>query len=107
MQLYSHKKFTIQVEKATEDVTLHSMYGDFYVKAGELICTDETGNQYVITEKHLQDNYIPIKKISKTQTVKKSPFEEAYTQALMGFSGLDSNVESDEYINGQRELLKK
>jgi hypothetical protein len=92
-------------ERAEEDGYIE--YGESvqtYFK-GNMILTDEYGNQSVVTEETFYNNYTGVRKLYKSKTPRKSPFELAYAEQLVNFS-LENNVEDNEYINGTRELLK-
>lgn len=102
---YSNKKFLVQVERAETDGYLD--FGETvqpYFK-GNIIATDQYGNQSVMTESYFYANYEKVRKLQKTKTIRKSPFELAYAEQLSNFN-LDNNVESQEYIDGTLELTK-
>lgn len=104
---YASKRFLVQVERPEQEGEIHTIYGTLPVKPNDVLATDEFGVQFVMSEDYFKNNYVAVKKVEpKPRITQKSPFEEAYAQALMGFS-LESNVESDEYINGTKELIKE
>jgi hypothetical protein len=102
---YSNKKFLVQVERAETDGYLD--FGETvqpYFK-GNLIATDEYGNQSVLTESYFYENFIGVRKLRKTKTPRKSPFEAAYAQQLVEFGSLPNQEEDQDYIKGTQALV--
>jgi hypothetical protein len=105
---YSHKKFLVQVEIAETDGYLD--FGETvqpYFK-GNLIATDEHGNQSILPENYFQDHYISVQKVESKPKKKKMSIEaqEAFMNGLMEYGSLPNNVECEDYIKGQMELSK-
>lgn len=72
---------------------------------GEIITTDEFGKQQVVTEDEFYSEYVGVRKLKKTRTKSKSPFELAYIEQLANFK-LESNEESQDYINSMKSLVQ-
>lgn len=71
---------------------------------GNIIITDELGNKREINDKDFYDDYVVVRKLRKTKTIRQSsPFEIAYAEQLANFS-LDNNVEDEQYITGTKNL---
>jgi hypothetical protein len=82
---YASKRFLVQVERPEQEGEIITQYGSIPVKPTDIVATDEFGIQFVMTDRHFHENYIPVRKLEKTKTSRKSPFEmaeleEAYKQ---------------------------
>jgi hypothetical protein len=82
---YSSKRFLVQVERPEQEGEIHTIYGTLPVKPTDILATDEFGTQFIMSDQYFSDNYVPVKKVNKTKTPRKSPFEmaeieEAYKQ---------------------------
>jgi hypothetical protein len=98
---FSNKRFLVQAERAEEDGFID--YGEsvqpYFV--GNIILKDEFGCQSVVTEQYFYDNYVGVRKLYKSKTPRKSPFElqamaEGY--ATMGELVKQSNENNEDYI---------
>lgn len=110
MQYFAHRQFLVQVEKAESDGWLETIEGIHPITKGSYIATNELGHKFVVNEKFFLDSYVPVNKVEPKQhrKPKMSPFEqEAFIKGLMEQSSMPSQFESDDYINGQRELIKE
>lgn len=68
---------------------------------GDVIIKDQSGELIFMGEKAFKENYIPIKKVERTRTKRKSPFElAAITEgySTMGELVKQSNEEDQNYI---------
>lgn len=89
-QPYVKKKNIISFTRATENTHIHLADGQsFPVLEGELIATDQQGNQFVELEKNL-DDYVPV-------VEKKSSLYESMAQGYMEMG--DINREISEAFN--------
>jgi hypothetical protein len=102
---YVHMGDLLSVNRVEEDGTLLTQSSEVPVKTGDIIITNEFGNSSVVPEDTFYKFYKPVRKVRKSRKPTTSPFEEAYAKQLMEFS-LDSNIESDEYITGTRDLIQ-
>lgn len=100
MQYFAHRKHLVHIEKAEMDGFLHTIDGIQPVTAGDNIGCDEFGNRFVINDKYFLDNYVPVRKLQKTKTQRKSPFEEQYANAYLEMGELvkQSNENDENYI---------
>jgi hypothetical protein len=95
MQMYfAHRNFTVRVERAEDDGFLDTIDGLSVIKKGDMIATNESGSQFVIDENYFYDTYIPVRKLRKTKTPRKSPFEMAEIEE----SYKQSWVNQEDYI---------
>jgi hypothetical protein len=103
--LYANNKFLVSVERVDEDGELHTVNGSIPVWKGNLIMTDQYGNQSVTTESYFYENHTPVRKMKHAQPKKKkSPFE--IQQIAEGYNCLKNSIEDESYINGQMELTR-
>jgi hypothetical protein len=104
---YANKKFLISVEKPEDDGFLLTSEGEIpFSKEGYYIATDENGNKFVCPETYFNENYVPVKKVSKPKRKHKSPFEEQYEKQLLEFASVQMSQEEDEsYINAMKNNL--
>jgi hypothetical protein len=102
--LFANKKFLVQVERAETDGFID--YGETVQPyfAGDLLALDEFGTQSVVSENYFYENYVGVRKLHKTKTKCKSPFE--LQQIAEGYNCLNSSIEDESYINGQMELTR-
>lgn len=109
MNYYASKRFLVQVERPEQEGEIHTIHGTLPVKPNDILATDEFGVQFVMSDKHFHEHYVPVKKIeTKPRKPKMSPFEqEEFIKALLEQSSMPSQFESEEYIIGQKALLKK
>ncbi|WP_202652106.1 hypothetical protein [Neobacillus paridis] len=102
--LYANKQFLVSVTKVEADGELHTPEVTLPVYKNNLIATDQNGNQFVLTDSHFLENYIPVEKVEtkSKRRLNKSPFElaeleEVYKQNWVG-------AEEDQYIYGTKKL---
>jgi hypothetical protein len=103
MQYFAHRKHLIHIEKAEMDGFLHTIDGIQVVTACDNLGCDEFGNRFVINDKYFLDNYVPVRKLVKTKTIRKSPFEEQYEDA---YKQSWVSPEDKQYIKGTYEISK-
>lgn len=105
--LYANKKFLVHVNRALSDGMLHTRFGDSVpVKAGEIICHDQEGNGFVITQQRFDELYIPVEKVQRKVSRQLSPFEEQYYTSLFEEVGKLNQTEDEQYITGTQALTK-
>jgi hypothetical protein len=95
---YANKKFLVQVERAETDG-----YLDFGETAqpyfeGNMIATDEYGNQSVLTENYFYENFVGVRKLRKGKTPRKSIEDYAKGYIEMGQLVKQSNENDENYI---------
>lgn len=95
---YSHRKHLLHIERAEDDGFIDSIEGIQPVSKGDLIGCDEFGNRFVVSEEYFYDNYVPVRKLRKTKTQRKSPFEIENAYIEMGKLVKQSNEEGQNYI---------
>jgi hypothetical protein len=97
MNYYASKRFLVQVERPEQEGEIHTIHGTLPVKPTDIVATDEFGVQYIMSERHFQDNYVPVEKVKRNFDL--DAMAKAYAEAL-------PNQEEDEtYINGTKELI--
>jgi hypothetical protein len=96
---YAQKKFLVTVYRAEETGELLTMQGEIPVRPTDIIATDQFGTQFVMTDKYFYENHVPVRKIKKTKTPRKSQLEE-YANAYIEMGELvkQSNENNENYI---------
>jgi hypothetical protein len=91
---YSSKRYLVQVERPEQEGEIHTIYGTLPVKPNDVLATDEFGVQFVMSEKHFQENYVPVEKIKKDIDI--DAMASAYAQT--GELVKQSNENNEDYI---------
>ncbi|MCY7902005.1 hypothetical protein [Bacillus inaquosorum] len=95
-QPYVKKKNIINFTVATENTHIHLADGQsFPVLKGEIIATDQQGNQFVELEKNL-DDYVPVAE------KKKSSLYESMAQGYMEMGAINSEI-AEAYYHVENE----
>lgn len=90
MKFIAHKSFVGQVKKIEEDGSIFINEIEIPTQKGELIFTNLKGEQQIITNTQLENDFVGVKIVDKPKQQMKSPFEEQYERTF-----LDMN--KDEY----------
>lgn len=101
MKYYASKKFTCSSEIAEKDQILDGIAGEFFVKKGERILTDQLGNKFPVAEEYFQNNYMEVELVEDKHKYDRNELANNYA----ALSELDQN-ESQDYINGMEKLVK-
>jgi hypothetical protein len=94
MNYYASKRFLVQVERPEQEGEIHTIHGTLPVKPTDIVATDEFGVQYVMSEKHFSENYLPVQKVKRNFDLE--AMANAYAE--MGDLVKQSNDNNEDYI---------
>jgi siroheme synthase len=92
--LYADKRFLVHVNKAETDGELLTINGSIPVRKGDVITTNQLGNQSVLSEVVFDNNYDAVKKAKKRNTYDLDDIASAY----MEMGKLIEETNNDDYI---------
>lgn len=102
--LYANNRFLVDAVRAEEDGFINSYPENVPYFKGNIIATDQFGNQYPMTEEHFYSNYTPVRKmkhVEKKPTYNIDTMASAYAE--MGELVKQSNENNEDYIFGVKE----
>lgn len=102
---YADKRSLLTVVRAEEDGILHTINGDFPVNKGNIISTNQFGNQSVMTESYFYEYHEPVRKIRKKRN-KPNIEDIAKGYAEMGYLVDESNKNNENYIFETNQLTQ-
>jgi hypothetical protein len=96
--LYAHKDDLVYVNPVEEDGQVLTTFGTLSVLKGDFIITHLDGTTRIISEKELNESYVPVEKVDKPK-IDINEMASNYAQDW-------SNMENEDYINEFQESVR-
>jgi hypothetical protein len=99
--LYSHKDDLVYVNPIEEDGQVLTTFGTLPALKGDFLITHIDGTTRIISEKELNESYVPVEKVDKPKI--------DLEQMALNYANIEewSTIEEEDYISRFQESVRK